>query len=384
MRQLAVTVSGDKLDAFGDYIGTGSQAERWFKALTSADKATWTAFVTVFEKRWPPVTIAEKTKAEYERELLDHALREEDVGKKTTLYDRECWTHVAWAVKALQLATDAGIDQGTSMIWQVRSKLPDVMKDLLKDEEYKAWADFTKAVMELKGSRLAEKQEQQLKQTQELKVLCADLARVQLRTPQQNPITALQSQLNKLTLSPTASLSNSSYSRVATTPTSQNPQNTYSRQPATSQQQFVIMEDVKTIVRQLVNAIPQQPDSPSGKAAYVNQLAQWNAKWGENTRVTHETGYPLKPGTAAISSGECFGCGTHGHNGRNCPLPGDHAERLSRKEAAWRAITSKVLGAFNRNLTTPISLVVNHTLQYNAAWIEELTEQDEGKAEGSA
>ncbi|KAG1824914.1 uncharacterized protein BJ212DRAFT_1261589 [Suillus subaureus] len=177
MRQQVVIVSGNKLDAFGDYIGTGSQAERWFKALTSTDKATWPAFVAAFEKCWPPVTITEKMKAEYERELLDHALKEEDVGKKTTLYNRECWTHVAWAVKTLQLATDAGIDQGTSMIWQVRSKLPNVVKDLLKDEEYKTWADFTKAVTELKGSRLAEKQEQHLKQTQELKALHADLAR---------------------------------------------------------------------------------------------------------------------------------------------------------------------------------------------------------------
>ncbi|KAG2337902.1 hypothetical protein BDR05DRAFT_894544 [Suillus weaverae] len=384
MREQKVTVSSDKLDAFGDYIGTGSQVERWFKALTSTDKATWPAFVTAFEKCWPPVTIAEKTKAEYERELLDLALQEEEVGKKTTLYGRECWAHIAWAMKALQLATNADIDQGTSMIWQVRSKLPDIVKDLLKDEEYTAWADFTKAVMELKGSRLAEKQEQHLKQTQELKELRADLARVQLRTPQQNPITALQSQLNKLSLSPAASLNNSSFSRVPTAPTSQSPQTTYSRQPTMSQQQFVIMEDVKTIVRQLVNAIPQQPDSPSGKTAYVNQLAQWNAKWGENTHVTHETGYPLKPGTAAISSGECFGCGTHGHNGCNCPLPVDHAERLSHKEAAWRAITSKVLGAFNRTSATPISLVINHTPQYNTAWIEELTEQDKGKVEGSA
>jgi hypothetical protein len=45
---------------------------------------------------------------------------------------------------------------------------------------------------------------------------------------------------------------------------------------------------------------------------------------------------------------------------------------------------SKVLGAFNRAAATPISLVVNHTPQYHTAWIEELTEQDEGKVDGSA
>lgn len=176
MRQQAITQNTDKLDAFRDYLGTSSQAETWFKARTSTDKATWAAFVAAFEKRWPPVIIAEKTKAEYERELLDQVLPSTDVGKKTMLYDRECWTHVAWAAKMLQLATNAGIEQGTSMIWQVRSKLPDVVKDLLKDEEYNTWAEFTKAVTELKGSRLAEKQEQRSKQAQELKSLRADLA----------------------------------------------------------------------------------------------------------------------------------------------------------------------------------------------------------------
>lgn len=115
--------------------------------------------------------IAEKTKAEYERELLDHILLSAEVGKKTTMYDRECWMHIAWAAKMLQFATSAGIEQSTSMIWQVRNKLPDVVKDLLKDEEYKTWTEFTKAVTELKGSRLAEKQEQKMRQAQELSTL---------------------------------------------------------------------------------------------------------------------------------------------------------------------------------------------------------------------
>ncbi|KAG0699449.1 hypothetical protein DFH29DRAFT_788411, partial [Suillus ampliporus] len=55
------------------------------------------------------------------------------------------------------------------------------------------------------------------------------------------------------------------------------------------------------------------PDTTAGRTAFATQLAQWNTKWGEHTHVTHETGYPLKPGTAAIGSSECFGCGTHGH-----------------------------------------------------------------------
>jgi hypothetical protein len=33
IRQQSTMVSADKLDAFGDYLGTGLQAEIWFKAL---------------------------------------------------------------------------------------------------------------------------------------------------------------------------------------------------------------------------------------------------------------------------------------------------------------------------------------------------------------
>ncbi|KAG1760236.1 hypothetical protein EDD22DRAFT_781433 [Suillus occidentalis] len=387
MRQQAVTLLSDKLEAYGDYLGTSSQAETWFKALSSTDKTTWAAFVAAFEKRWPPVIIAEKTKAEYERELLEHILSSTEVGKKTTMYDRECWTHVAWAAKTLQLATSAGIEQSTSMIWQVRSKLPDVVKDLLKDEEYKTWTEFTKAVTELKGNRLAEKQEQKTKQAQELTTLRADLARVQARTTPQNPIAALQNQFNKMSISATAPSNipstNSAFTRVPMAFNRQSQQPTYSRQQVTAQQPFVITEEAKSAVRQLINVLPHHPDTATGQMAYTTQLAQWNAKWGENTRVTQDTGYPLKPGTAAIASSECFACGTHGHNGRNCPLPMDHAERLSRKESAWRAIVSRTLGAYNRAAATPISLVINNCYEEQGGWVEELVEQ-QGKVDGSA
>ncbi|KAG1747281.1 hypothetical protein EDD22DRAFT_958251 [Suillus occidentalis] len=178
MRQQSVTTNRDKLEVFGDYLGTSSQAEAWFQALSTTNRATWIAFVTAFEACWPPVKIAEKTKAEYEKELLDHKLSHTEVGKKTTLYDHECWTHVAWAAKTLQLAMSTGITQSTLMIWQVRSTLPDIVKDLLKDEEYTDWAEFAKAVTELKGSRLVEKQEQHNRQTQELNALKTDLARI--------------------------------------------------------------------------------------------------------------------------------------------------------------------------------------------------------------
>lgn len=197
---------------------------------------------------------------------------------------------------------------------------------------------------------------------------------------------ALQNQFNKMSVSATVPettpSANSTFTRALAAFNRQNQQPTYSRQQTTTQQPLMITEEMKTAVQQLINVLPHHPDTASGQMAYAAQLAQWNKKWGENTRVTQETGYPLKPGTAAIASSECFACGTHGHNGWNCPLPMDHVERLSRKESAWRAIVSRTLGTYNRAAATPISLIINNSYEEQRGWIEELVEQ-QGKADGS-
>ncbi|KAG0700622.1 hypothetical protein DFH29DRAFT_1000958 [Suillus ampliporus] len=169
MRQQSISSSSDKLDAFRDYLGTGSEAEVWFKALAASDKATWTVFHSTFEIRWPPIVVAKKTQVEYEKELLEYLLTDVEVGMKTTQYDRECWSHEAWATKALQLTSSAGITT-----------------NLLKNDEYANWEEFTKEVKELKGSRL---------------LLRTDVACLQQRNPQ-NPITALQNQFSHMSVNP--------------------------------------------------------------------------------------------------------------------------------------------------------------------------------------
>ncbi|KAG1720792.1 uncharacterized protein EDB91DRAFT_1064697 [Suillus paluster] len=160
MREQLVKTDSDKIEAFKDYLRTGLQAEAWFNGLGLAEKATWIMFTTVFRTHWPPVTIAEKTKAEYKLELLEHVLKNEEVGKRTTLYDKECWSHVAWAAKALQLAMSVGIAKHTSMIWQVQCNLPAIIKDMLVEDEYKDWVEFTEAVVKINGIRLVERVEQ--------------------------------------------------------------------------------------------------------------------------------------------------------------------------------------------------------------------------------
>ncbi|KAG1827349.1 uncharacterized protein BJ212DRAFT_1256638 [Suillus subaureus] len=330
MRQQSITMLTDKIEAFGNYLGTGSDAEIWFKVLTASSKATWAAFVVKFEVQWLPIIVTEKTKAEFKRELMEHLLSDTDVGTKTTLYNRECWMHEAWVTKALQLANRAGIAASTSIIWQVRGQLPSIIKDLLKADEYVDWAAFTMEVKGLKGNRFLEKKEQYNRQEYEVNVLCVDVVCLQQCNPTQNSLVALQNQLLQMSINPMKApntpLGNSTVLCMPTSQMNQYQQPTFTHQPVTSPQLLMIKEDLKNAIQQLVLSFIHYLDTLAGQAAYTVQIAQWNTKWGEHTRVTQETGYSLKPGTTVIASSKCFNCGTHGYNGQNCVLPANHAE----------------------------------------------------------
>ncbi|KAG1810505.1 hypothetical protein EV424DRAFT_1349891 [Suillus variegatus] len=363
MRQQSITTSIEKVEVFGDYLGTGSDTELWFKVLTQNLKVTWPAFVTAFEDRWPPIVVAEKTKAEYKRELMEHLLSDAE-----RVLDARSLGHQGAAVSI----------EG----WNSNQFFDDMA------DEYANWSTFTTEVKDLKGNRVLEKKEQHSKQEHEVNRLQADVTRLQQNNPTQSSLAMLQNQFAQMSVNPTKAPStlpsNSAITQMPTPQATQNTQPTFRRQPAAPTQPLVITEDTENLIQQLISSSSHHPDTPAGHAAYTTQIAQWNVKWGEYTRVTPETGYPLKLGTAAIASSKCFNCGTHGHNSRNCVLPSDHAERLSHKEAAWRVIVSKALGSFNCATAIPISLVTNHTSHYTSAWIEEIPEQEEGKVSGSA
>jgi len=138
-----------------------------------------------------------------------------------------------------------------------------------------------------------------VKQECEVSLLHADVARLQQHNATQNTITALQNQLSQMSINPPVT-SNTPHSNntITCTPmqtTMGYPQSTFTHQPNTAPQPLVVMEELKTAVRQLVALYTHHQDTAARRMAYAAQIAQWNAKWGENMRVTQETGYPLKP-----------------------------------------------------------------------------------------
>ncbi|KIK82328.1 hypothetical protein PAXRUDRAFT_153946 [Paxillus rubicundulus Ve08.2h10] len=90
-----------------------------------------------------------------------------------------------------------------------------------------------------------------------------------------------------------------------------------------------------------VNAIPQKPNTESGKQAYEVDVNAWDQMHG-NAPPSLEHPYPIKPGMAQAGSGECFGCGEitdPPHMGYTC----NATEPLCPQETHWHQLVMNML-----------------------------------------
>lgn len=69
-----------KIEAFPDFLGSGSIAEEWYEALTTETKASWALTRAAFAERFPKTQIVAKTVDEYEDEMLELTLVTHRVG----------------------------------------------------------------------------------------------------------------------------------------------------------------------------------------------------------------------------------------------------------------------------------------------------------------
>jgi len=390
MRALTTTDNKAIAKAFVDYLGAGSTADKWYEDLPQPTQESWKDIETEFAKRWPRIKQATRSEQELERELLTTVLGEKELGEKVNSGGIEVWSHVAWADKIAVLVNEANLSTKTTHIWQVRDKLPEAIKDIVKSS-HADWTDFLQVVRDVDLQHIRDAVEKSKKREKERNALESRLRL--LEAAQSSPTAGIRTQLSHTSIvSPQPPLPAPRF-----TTTSRTPDNTFANQTGgQGNLAFITRPNLQTrapmsttqvdALRARLNILPHHPDNDAGRAAYRKQLADWDTKHGSQTRVTEETPYPLRPGTAPICTAECWNCGTNGHRRDACPTPIGNEARIGPKEAAWRRICTMTLGLINRANATPIHLVVVNQYPPRTPWAEELGSErtvDQGNGEGS-
>jgi hypothetical protein len=382
-RALALTkhTSNERIALLGNCMRADSTAEQWFEENIENKDLTIDDVITKFKSQFPSIEQAKKSKTDYERELEALRLDNDKLGEKETIAGIEAYTHVAFAAKALELAKRANIDEGTSYIWQVRDKLPDIIRDKVP-AGHENWTSFTNAIRNVDITHIkdnVEKRKREAKATDEINARIRMLERA--ASLQNSPTAGIRAQLHSTSLQPPRN----TFARGTYTPPDPfisrggGRGNLFNRAPY--QPRKPPTEEQKTTMTNTLASTTQHENTQQGREAYRNQLIEWAKLYGANTKVSERTPFPLKPGTAPAGSGECYGCGMvvddREHTAASCT-----GVKVPVKEREWRAIVGNVMG--NRGRTRQINL-----LSYDdedLAWIDRIgieTDEEQEKEEGS-
>jgi hypothetical protein len=139
-----VTVDYDKIQRFRLYLTPDSPAKEWYIDMGSQNTA-WADFEAEFRDRFPGIQKAKKIPMELQREMLDLALRMEELDKMSSYGGIEVEMYKVHAKKLLELVKCTKIDAGTANIVWVRDKLPDLLKDKV-GKSHADWKAFCTAI----------------------------------------------------------------------------------------------------------------------------------------------------------------------------------------------------------------------------------------------
>lgn len=277
-------------------LDPGSPAEEWFEDLPRIEKASMDDIQAAFVKRWPMKRKTKLSKAQVKQRLKGFALEDDEVA----VWDQQHqeFKHVWWAEQVASLAVELGDTEGTCIDYVVENAPRSLRLHMLSD--YDSWHSFKQAVRDLPIELLLEAR----KRGKE------DKARDQTIATLQQQLSQLSLQVQTSNGRPTRSnaatapsVPSSFLSPVTSTAASANPRNASTqgwRQPYTPLTRAQILERAASI--------PQRPNTEAGKRQYEQDVEMWHAMHGQ-TSPSIERPYPLKPGTALLGSGECFGCG---------------------------------------------------------------------------
>ena len=94
---------------------------------------------------FPNIKKATKTTPELERELGAMRITTEELGKMEKYRGEEVHTHTIFAEKILDLAKRAKIEASTSGLWNIRDKLPEVLREKIPENQA-SWTAFAQVI----------------------------------------------------------------------------------------------------------------------------------------------------------------------------------------------------------------------------------------------
>ena len=378
------TTEAQKIGLLELYLKSDSPAEEWYNDANTIKKS-WAELEQVFKARFPNIIKATKTAQELERELGVMRIKTEELGKTEKYRGEEVYTHMIFADKILDLATRAKIEESTSGLWNVRDELPEVLREKIPENQT-SWTAFAQAIKDVDMGHIRDGVRKHKEKTTNEAQMRADINLLKQRTAGtvigtvNSPTRAIRTQLANATISQqptTRAVQSDPFSRggggggnLFSGGGGGNPFGARAARPPAT-------EAEKATLRTSLTLYPIQPETPEGEATYLNQLRAWRQANGE-AHVTKSTGFPLRPGGAPPSSGECYNCGKTGHRRIDCQATGN--SKIPQLEANFRAICGSILGQPSRR-TAQVNYIAA-TGEDEFAWLNITPSGDQGNGEG--
>ena len=366
-----------KKKQFKYLLQADSAADEWFEGLNGNEKKDWEAIESAFNKRWPRKKAAKKTTEEYEDEIIGLRLKTEDLGKKEKTAGREVYSHIAWADKMATVVKGAKIETTTTYIGHVRKELPKLLREKL-GAGHTDWTSFLQVVRDVDIDYIRDGADIWKKEKDEQDALKKRIQHLEKLTA--SPTAPLRQQMMTFGIgssSPSNSQATQQPRQPSTTPnnpfagnvggrgnlfqapqTTTAPQTTNTRPPATQADRAALLV--------CLQKYPHHPDTEAGRQAHRAQQADWAKTNGPGTFITESTPYPLRPGTSAVGSGECFTCGLTGHMGRRDGSTCGGNRALHPHKQIWRAICSRIL----RQTRNAVNIQLVAVDDYGTSWQE--------------